>query len=152
MTSELGCGTGLLGLTAATMGAEVVLTDLPVYLPSVLQNIEANKHLITGKISAVGLDWRERVSVSLEGSADLVLVCDCVYYEASLQPLIETILALVKPEALVILAYEKRPDKLELYQQFFSVIEKYFSTTEILNTKAGGTNDIFLLELRLLQK
>ena len=143
-----------MGLTAATLGAEVVLTDLAVYLPSVLQNIEANKDLVTGtgKVSAVGLDWRERVSVSLAASADLVIVCDCVYYEASLQPLIETILALIKPEARVILAYEKRPDKLELYQQFFSVMEKYFRTTEILNTKAGGTNDIFLLELRLLQK
>ena len=143
-----------MGLTAATLGAEVVLTDLAVYLPSVLQNIEANKDLVTGtgKVSAVGLDWRERVSVSLAASADLVIVCDCVYYEASLQPLIETILALIKPEARVILAYEKRPDKLELYQQFFSVMEKYFWTTEILNTKAGGTNDIFLLELRLLQK
>ena len=143
-----------MGLTAATLGAEVVLTDLPVYLPSVLQNIEANQHLITGtgKASAVGLDWKESVSASLAGTADLVIVCDCIYYEASLQPLIETILALIKPEALVILAYEKRPDKLELYEQFFSVIEKYFSTTELLTTKACEPNEIFLLELRLLQK
>ena len=141
-----------MGLTAATLGAEVILTDLPVYLPSVSQNIEANQHLITGKAEAVGLDWKESVSASLAASADMVIVCDCVYYEASLQPLIDTILALIKPEARVILAYERRPDKLELYEQFFSVIEKYFSTTEILNTKAGGTNDIFLLELRLRQK
>ena len=141
-----------MGLTAATLGAEVVLTDLSVYLPSIQQNIEANKHIITGRATAVGLDWKERVSASLAASADLVIVCDCVYYEASLQPLIDTILALIKPEALVILAYEKRPDKLELYDQFFSLIKKYFSTTEIINTKAAGTNDIFLLELRLLQK
>ena len=138
-----------MGLTAARAGAEVVLTDLPVYLPSVLQNIEANKDILAGTASALGLDWKERVPTSLAASADMVIVCDCIYYEASLQPLIDTILALIKPEALVILAYEKRPDKLELYEQFFSVMEKYFSTTEILNTKAGGTNDIFLLELRL---
>ena len=141
-----------MGLTAATLGAEVILTDLPVYLPSVLQNIEANQHLITGKAEAVGLDWKESVSASLAASADMVIVCDCVYYEASLQPLIDTILALIKPEARVILAYEKRPDKLELYEQFFSMIEKYFSTTELLATTAGDTNEIFLLELKLLQK
>ena len=141
-----------MGLTAATLGAEVILTDLPVYLPSVSQNIEANQHLITGKAEAVGLDWKESVSASLAASADMVIVCDCVYYEASLQPLIDTILALIKPEARVILAYEKRPDKLELYEQFFSMIEKYFSTTELLTTTAGDTNEIFLLELKLLQK
>ena len=141
-----------MGLTAATLGAEVILTDLPVYLPSVSQNIEANQHLITGKAEAVGLDWKESVSASLKASADMVMVCDCVYYEASLQPLIDTILALIKPEARVILAYEKRPDKLELYEQFFSMIEKYFSTTELLATTAGDTNEIFLLELKLLQK
>ena len=141
-----------MGLTAAILGAEVILTDLPVYLPSVSQNIEANQHLITGKAEAVGLDWKESVSASLAASADMVMVCDCVYYEASLQPLIDTILALIKPEARVILAYEKRPDKLELYEQFFSMIEKYFSTTELLTTTAGDTNEIFLLELKLLQK
>ena len=141
-----------MGLTAAILGAEVILTDLPVYLPSVSQNIEANQHLITGKAEAVGLDWKESVSASLAASADMVMVCDCVYYEASLQPLIDTILALIKPEARVILAYEKRPDKLELYEQFFSVIEKHFSTTELLSTTAGDTNEIFLLELKLLQK
>ena len=141
-----------MGLTAAILGAEVILTDLPVYLPSVSQNIEANQHLITGKAEAVGLDWKESVSASLKASADMVMVCDCVYYEASLQPLIDTILALIKPEARVILAYERRPDKLELYEQFFSMIEKYFSTTELLTTTAGDTNEIFLLELKLLQK
>ena len=141
-----------MGLTAAALGAEVVLTDLPVYLPSLQQNIEANAAIITGRATAVGLDWKESVSASLTASADLVVVCDCVYYEVSLQPLGDTILALIKPEAQVILAYEKRPDKLELYEQFFSVVEKYFSTTELLATKAGDTNEIFLLELRLLRK
>ena len=141
-----------MGLTAAKLGAEVLLTDLSIYVPSVQQNIEANSEIITGRATALGLDWKERVPASLAASADLVIVCDCVYYEASLQPLVDTILALIKPEALVILAYEKRPDKLELYEQFISVIEKHFATTEILNTKAAGTNDIFLLELRLLQK
>ena len=141
-----------MGLTAARAGAEVVLTDLPVYLPSVLQNIEANKDILAGTASALGLDWKERVPASLAASADMVIVCDCIYYEASLQPLIDTILALVKPGAPVILAYEKRPDKVELYEEFFSLRDKYFSTTEILSTRAGGTNEIFLLELRLLQK
>ena len=139
-----------MGLTAASLGAKVILTDLPVYLPALLQNIEANQHGLAGRVSALGLDWKEAVPLSLTSSADMVIVCDCIYYEASLQPLIDTILALIKPEAQVILAYEKRPDKLELYDQFFSLMEKYFSTTVILNTKTGGRNDIFLLELRLL--
>ena len=38
---ELGCGTGAVGCAAAVLGAgSVTLTDLPVLLPLVRQNIE----------------------------------------------------------------------------------------------------------------
>ena len=151
--SELGCGTGVVGLSAAGLGGEVVLTDLPVYIPSVMENIQANLDTTSrtgGSVSAAPLDWREEVPPSLRAAADLVLVCDCIYYEASLTPLIDTILSLTKRDTKVILAYEERPDKLQLYEEFFSVLHKHFSSRE-LRREETGANCIYLLELSLLK-
>ena len=61
-----------------------------------MENIQANLATISrtgGSVSAAPLDWREEVPPSLRAAADLVLVCDCIYYEASLTPLIDTILS-----------------------------------------------------------
>ena len=140
----------MVGLTAAALGAEVVLTDLSVYIPAVLQNIQANQD-ISGKVSAEALDWKGEVPPGLKGTADVVIVCDCIYYEASLQPLIDTILSLTKEDTSIILAYEKRQDKLELYGEFFSVLCKHFSSREILRVTAASSNEIYLLELTLLE-
>ena len=142
-----------MGLSAAALGGQVILTDLQVYIPSITENIQANQDTTSttgGSVSATPLDWKEEVPSSLRASADLVLVCDCIYYEASLSPLTDTILSLTKRDTRVILAYEERPDKLQLYEEFFSVIHKYFSSQE-LRRVATGTNCIYLLELSLLK-
>jgi hypothetical protein len=44
---ELGCGTGLVGLGLASMGAEVLLTDVNAVLPLIEKNIARNGKLIT---------------------------------------------------------------------------------------------------------
>ena len=84
--------------------------------------------------------------------ADLVIVCDCIYYEASLH-LVQTILGLSKQDTTVILAYERRPDKLQLYEEFFSALEKYFSSQELITKTVGATNtnEIHLFQLSLLE-
>ena len=65
MISELGCGTGVVGLSAAALGGEVILTDLPVYIPAVQENIQANTHRHTGRVTAAALDWKQEVPSSL---------------------------------------------------------------------------------------
>ena len=62
MISELGCGTGVVGLSAAALGGEVILTDLPVYIPAVLENIKANTHRDTGRVTAAALDLKGTTS------------------------------------------------------------------------------------------
>jgi len=46
---ELGAGTGLVGLTLAALGAEVVLTELSAALPLLRANVEANKEVVLTK-------------------------------------------------------------------------------------------------------
>ncbi|KAL1304278.1 hypothetical protein AAFC00_000688 [Neodothiora populina] len=58
---ELGAGTGLVGMAAATvLQAEVLLTDLPDIVPNLARNIAANADIIRhggGSARAATLDW-----------------------------------------------------------------------------------------------
>lgn len=59
---ELGSGgTGLVGLAAASLGADVTATDLPAVLPQLQAAIAANASLVAtagGSIRAAALDWQ----------------------------------------------------------------------------------------------
>ena len=146
---ELGCGTGIVGLTAAACGAHAILSDLKIYTPAIEENIEANTDIITGKAEARHIDWTEDVPQDLLNNADTVLVCDCVYYEASLDPLIKTISSLAKPTSDVILAYERRSDKIALYEEFFMKANRVFSVTEVGHQTLENGNEVFLYKMQI---
>lgn len=57
---ELGSGTGAVGLMAATLGADVVVTDLEELQDLLKMNINMNKHLVTGSVQAKGGRTRRR--------------------------------------------------------------------------------------------
>jgi Lysine methyltransferase len=57
---ELGSGTGILGITAALLGAHVVLSDVPAVLPVLLSNTSTNRlaaERAGGSMQVVALDW-----------------------------------------------------------------------------------------------
>jgi predicted nicotinamide N-methyase len=57
---ELGSGTGLVGLAMASLGADVVLTDLPSIYPNLARNIRDNCELVqqnSGSVRGGVLDW-----------------------------------------------------------------------------------------------
>lgn len=55
---ELGSGTGAVGLMAATLGANVLVTDLEELQDLLKMNINMNKHLVTGSVQAKGVRGR----------------------------------------------------------------------------------------------
>ena len=82
---ELGCGTGLAGLVAAALGADVVLTDIASVLPLLRKNAAANAVAIArggfgGSASVQELTWGSTPVASDYGACfDLVIAADVVY-------------------------------------------------------------------------
>ncbi|XP_046508222.1 protein N-lysine methyltransferase METTL21D isoform X2 [Equus quagga] len=104
---ELGSGTGAVGLMAATLGADVVVTDLEELQDLLKRNINMNKHLVTGSVQAKVLKWGEETE-DFPSPPDYILMADCIYYEESLEPLLKTLKDLSGSETCIICCYEQR--------------------------------------------
>ncbi|KAK2536572.1 Vcpkmt [Columba livia] len=104
---ELGAGTGAVGIMAATLGADVTVTDLEELQELLRVNIENNKHLVTGSVRAKVLKWGEDVT-EFQPPPDYILMADCIYYEESLEPLLKTLKDLTGPDTCVLCCYEQR--------------------------------------------
>ncbi|KAB1278167.1 Protein-lysine methyltransferase METTL21D [Camelus dromedarius] len=72
---ELGSGTGAVGLMAATLGANVVVTDLEELQDLLKMNINMNKHLVTGSIQAKSLEPLLKTLKDLSGSETCIICC-----------------------------------------------------------------------------
>ncbi|TRY72694.1 hypothetical protein TCAL_03390 [Tigriopus californicus] len=129
---ELGSGTGAVGLVAAALGARTVLTDLPEVLPLLERNIDLNRRVLDGPAQARALPWGhdhlDRVSDLLDPGVDYILVSDCVYYEAALEPLIDTLVALSRAQTRVLVSYEERtsPTQVAVQRRFRELVERHF--------------------------
>ncbi|CAH1772923.1 unnamed protein product [Owenia fusiformis] len=133
---ELGSGTGAVGIQAACLGGNVTITDLKEFLPLMDLNIKNNAENITGTVVAKELKWGEDIS-SFKSPVDILLLADCIYYEESLEPLVQTIEDLSGPETMVLCCYEERTtgNKPMLQKKFFQLINKAFTTEEIPQEK-----------------
>ncbi|XP_067310614.1 protein-lysine methyltransferase METTL21D [Pseudorasbora parva] len=150
---ELGAGTGLVGLVAATLGANVTVTDLEDLQPLLKLNIEKNQHLIhTGSITAKVLKWGGSVKDFLP-HPHYILMADCIYYEQSVEPLVETLKLLAGPETCIICCYEQRTVGVnpEIEKRFFKLLLQEFQSEEIPSEKQDpefNSPDIHILHLR----
>lgn len=104
---ELGAGTGVVGLTAAALGAQqVVLTDKEHLLPLLQRNIKRND--LQSNAEVVALTWGEQLPGCLQPPYDVILCSDLVYSSASVQPLLSTLSTLMGPDSTVLYACEFR--------------------------------------------
>lgn len=93
---ELGCGTGVVGLFAAALGAaEVTLTDGGGrgVLDVAKQNLERNRALLTNaeRVRVLEYNWGSRLETEQLQRLDLVLASDCTYVRSAHLPLCESI-------------------------------------------------------------
>ncbi|XP_030643240.1 protein N-lysine methyltransferase METTL21D [Chanos chanos] len=150
---ELGAGTGVVGIFAATLGANAIVTDLEELQPLLQMNIKENQALIKqGTVTAKVLKWGENVADFLP-PPHYILMADCIYYEQSVVPLVETLKALSGPETCIICCYEQRTvganPKVESH--FFELLLKDFECEEIPPEKQDpefNSPDIRILHLR----
>ncbi|XP_034433282.1 protein-lysine methyltransferase METTL21D [Hippoglossus hippoglossus] len=150
---ELGAGTGVVGLMAATLGAQVTVTDLEDLQTLLRVNIQENQaHISSGSITAKVLKWGEDVSDFLP-SPHYVLMADCIYYEQSIVPLVETLKLLSGPDTCIICCYEQRTEGVnpQVERQFFELLEQHFRFEEIPSDKQDpefSSPDIHILHIR----
>ena len=141
----------MVGIAAGILGANVLLTDLPVYIPQLQATIEANIPALEDRVNAKALDWSEDLTEDdsrMRRKADILLLSDCIYYENSLDPLVNTMKCLTDIHSTVILSYERRPEKLDLYKEFFSIVEKSFVKEVLSEVSSPYGNPVLLIKMK----
>jgi predicted nicotinamide N-methyase len=114
---ELGSGTGLVGLSAALLGAkEVVLTDLDYTMENLARNVATTLQFaadsgreVESSVSTRVLDWFAPPSDL--GGLDVILASDVVWVEELIAPLVQTMDVLLRhssPGARVLMAHQTR--------------------------------------------
>ncbi|XP_040916792.1 protein-lysine methyltransferase METTL21D [Toxotes jaculatrix] len=150
---ELGAGTGVVGLMAATLGAQVTVTDLEDLQTLLKVNIKENQALISsGSATAKVLKWGEDVSEFMP-PPHYVLMADCIYYEQSIVPLVESLKLLSGPETCIICCYEQRTEGVnpKVERRFFELLKQHFNCEEIPSNKQDpefSSPDIHILHIR----
>lgn len=146
---ELGAGTGIVGIALASLGADVIVTDLQAMVPLIQSNIVKNGVESTAK--AAELRWGDEGQLAaLHPPFDLIVCCDVLAkcYSESLVSLIETLLHACGESSRVIIAHELR-DKEEA-NSFKRIGEKfeYRKVPDELLDPFWRSDDIGIFELR----
>ena len=99
---ELGCGTGLVSLTAAVLGANRILaTDgNPLVVELAKRNVNANG--LTDKVLTQQLPWGMMDAMDLVGEADIVLGADLTYNAGSWRQLAESMETVLSDHGVII--------------------------------------------------
>lgn len=124
---ELGAGTGLVGMVAALMGGQVVITDRLEVINFLRSTVKQNlpEYIFQQTVVEV-LDWTTDREKHTE-TYDVILGADIVYIEDSFEDLLKTLLKLSHRDTVIFLScrirYDRDTNFLQRLSEFF-VIEK----------------------------
>ncbi|XP_067844187.1 protein N-lysine methyltransferase METTL21A isoform X1 [Heptranchias perlo] len=123
---ELGAGTGLVGIVAALLGADVTLTDREVALQFLESNLRENIPPDQRTRARVReLSWGVNLRQFNPGSYDVVLGADIVYLEETFPDLLETLEHLSSERTTILLScrirYERDQNFLKMLGSRFRV-------------------------------
>ncbi|KAI0028306.1 putative methyltransferase-domain-containing protein [Vararia minispora EC-137] len=147
---ELGSGTGLVGILAGALGADVWITDQAPLVPTMHRNSELNAPLAPS-VRVAELNWGEPIPPDLPPTFDLVLAADCVYFEPAFPLLVQTLRDLLPPaqrETEALFCYKKRR---KADKRFFALLKKHFTWEDVKDDPERETyarEAISLLRLR----
>ncbi|GAA0148339.1 protein modifying enzyme [Lithospermum erythrorhizon] len=150
---ELGSGTGIVGIAAAaTLGANVTVTDLPHVLPNMVHNIGLNVEVVkarSGNVEAAPLRWGEMEDMEAIGrDFDIILASDVVYHDHLYEPLLQTLKYLLlggKKKMVFVMSHLKRWKK---ESSFFKRANKIFNTEVIYKDVPSNGSRVGVLVYR----
>lgn len=130
---ELGSGTGLVGIAAASLlHAHVTLTDLPHVLPNLQFNANANAPATAsngGTVDVRCLRWGDPNDMgSLGHRYDLLLATDVVYHDHLFYPLLQTLSFYLQGPVALVMVHLRRWKKDAI---FFKKARKVFDVRAI---------------------
>ncbi|NXA44189.1 EFMT3 methyltransferase, partial [Eudromia elegans] len=106
---ELGAGTGIVGIVAALLGGDVTITDLPVALEQIQENVQRNLPAAPAPPPRVrALSWGLDHGAFPRGAYDVVLGADIVYVPETFPRLVATLRHLMGPRAVAFLSSKMR--------------------------------------------
>ncbi|KAH9843673.1 putative methyltransferase-domain-containing protein [Rhodofomes roseus] len=131
---ELGSGTGLVGLVAGKLGAEVWITDQAPLLSIMRRNVAMND--LSAHVHVAELNWGSPLPPDIHRPS-VILAADCVYFEPAFPLLVHTLAELVprpsdsdaasdRPEVLFCYKKRRKADK-----RFFTLLKREFTWTEV---------------------
>lgn len=140
---ELGAGTGLVGMVAALLGGNVIVTDRGMALKYINVNIENNANVLSGlPIKVEELNWGQ--DISQFQPPDLILGADIVYIEDTFHELFKTLLDLTGSETVVLLSCRIRYER---DNKFLILLKTRFSISKVLY---DNETDIVIYEAKKL--
>ena len=140
-------GTGLVGIVAGYLGAQVVITDRKMALNLARDNVQRNsENLNKSLIDVCELEWGQDVS-NFNPPFDYILGADVIYIEETFSHLLQTITELSDDKTVVLLSckirYKRDNNFLGLLNETFEVTEIYYDkNVDIYLYKAVRRTDL----------
>lgn len=130
---ELGAGTGLVGIVAAHLGADVTVTDREVALQFLESNVQDNiSDDLRGRVRVKELTWGVNLSKFEPASYDVILGADVVYLEETFPALLETLEYLSSEQTTILLScrirYARDHDFLMMLGSHFAVERVHYDS------------------------
>ncbi|XP_026528969.1 protein N-lysine methyltransferase METTL21A isoform X1 [Notechis scutatus] len=127
---ELGAGTGLLGIVAVLLGAQVTITDRKPTLPLLEANVQTNLPVnLQSRAVIKELTWGQDLVDFSPGEYDIILGADIVYLEETFADLLQTLNYLCSFETVILLSCRLRYER---DQNFLKMLREQFTVHEVL--------------------
>lgn len=135
---ELGSGTGICGIIASILGANVTLTDLENCMSLCERNVEINLNATVHGFQMKPLDWTEDLEKNWSGIVyDYIIGADLVYIEELFEDLVRTFEHFVNYNENIKIVLAGKIRYIDRYKRFESIVEKKF----VVKYVTRDTND-----------